>query len=114
SSLDQLEAALDRPARTASDSEAPVLVRRDALPSATGTLEEMECGKLARLHVRVEGEVRIFVIPDPAAIQVASGTGEPVELQCGRQKNALTLRIEYQALPGSPDVAGLVRTLEVK
>jgi tetratricopeptide (TPR) repeat protein len=115
SSLDQLETAIDRPARMRSDTAPSVLVRQDAsLPRVTGKLEEMECGKLARLHVRVEGAVWIFVIPDPAAIPIASATGEPVELQCGRQKNAPTLRVEYQVVPGSPDVAGLVRTLEVK
>jgi len=133
SSLDQLRAALDHPVRSAapprddSDGEAPRLVRRDSmpaqpaegpkstpLPAVEGTLENMECGKLARLHVRVDGVVKIFVIPVPSKISIASGSGEPVELECGTQKKAAALRIEYQPMPGTLDVTGLVRTLAFK
>jgi tetratricopeptide (TPR) repeat protein len=137
SSLDRLERSVEVPQRTAAAArpvieteDAPRLVRRadpqpagedaattpppPALPVMEGTLETMECGKLARLHVRVDGKFRIFVMPDPRAVSIRSGTGEPLDLQCGAQKPARTVRIEYQALPGQADAAGLVRSLEFK
>jgi hypothetical protein len=100
SSLDRLMAAL--------------AVKEQALPSVEGVLESMECGTLARLHVRVSGEIKIFVIPDPRHIAVSGGSGQSMQLQCGPQKNPAALRIEYQAMPGGTDVAGLVRSLEFK
>jgi tetratricopeptide (TPR) repeat protein len=97
--------------------EAPALPQ---LPSVEGMLEDMECGTLARLHVRVEGEVEIFVIPDPSKVAIHGTNGETIELQCGPQKPPRALRIAYQALPASPrptsmaGVAGVVRTLEFR
>ena len=96
----------------ASEETAPVSA--PALPSVEGTLESMECGKLARLHVRVDGKVAIFVIPDPRAVSIRGGSGEPVDLQCGAQNPPKPVRLEYSALPGAADAAGLVRTLEFK
>ena len=85
-----------------------------ALPSVEGTLEHLECGKAARLHVRTDGKIRIFVITDPRSVTIRSGNGAPVDLQCGPQKPPRALRIEYEALPGQPDAAGQVRSLEFK
>jgi hypothetical protein len=93
------------------DPEAPAA---PSLPVVEGTLENMECGSLARLHVRVEGTLKIFVIPDPTKVSIRSGSGEAVELQCGVQSPARALRLEYQAMPSVPGVTGLVRTLEFK
>jgi tetratricopeptide (TPR) repeat protein len=133
SSLERLERSLEspKPVRAAvpvvEDGGAPRMVRREAsepasvaapakaaLPAMEGSLEMMECGKLARLHVRVEGKVSIFVIPDPTAVTIRSGTGESVELQCGAQRPARAVRIEFSRIAGQGDVAGLVRTLELK
>jgi tetratricopeptide (TPR) repeat protein len=132
-SLDRLQQSVDRPApsRTPApgvqDSEdAPRLVRRAQQPDdvrqespaapnfpfAEGSLEVMECDTLARLHVRIDGVIKIFVIPDPT--KVSNGGGTPVDIQCGPQKPPRPLRLEYQALPSLPGVTGLVRTLELK
>ncbi len=67
---------------------------------------------MARLHVRVDGTLKIFIIPDPTKVSIRNGAGEPVELQCGPQSPPRTLRLEYQSLPAMPGVTGLVRTLE--
>jgi tetratricopeptide (TPR) repeat protein len=131
--LDRLDRALASPAAqvsptSAGDSGPPRMVRRapppettaapsepaPVLPFVEGALENMECGKLARLHVRVDAEVRVFVIPDPHAVTIRGGAGEPIDLQCGAQKPARQVRIEYQALPVQSDAAGLVRSLEFK
>src|SRR5258708_27049775 len=85
-SLDQLEAALNR---------------RDSSLSMEGTLEEMECGKLARLHVRSGTDIKIFVMPDPRTLG-------SVNLTCGPQNNPLPLRVEYQPLPAGAHATGLV------
>ena len=135
-SLDRLQQALDRPASLAGvtvpsggeDGEAPHLLRRPSdeapverseppvaqLPSVEGTLEDMECGALARLHVRADGAVRIFVIPDPTKVSIHGTNGQSIELQCGVQKPPRALRIEYQPVPSMAGVAGVVRTLEVR
>lgn len=132
-SLDRLERSLEsQPATVAAVPEtenggAPLMVRREAtepipagapaepaLPAVEGSLEMMECGKPARLHVRAEGKVSIFVIPDPRAVTIRSGSGESVELRCGAQRPAREVRIEYSKAPGQGDVAGLVRTLEFR
>src|SRR5258706_2934960 len=91
-SLDQLEAALNR---------------RDASLAIEGTLEEMECGKIARLHVRSGADIQIFVMPDPRTVV-------SVNLTCGPQNNPVRLRVEYQPLPAGADANGLVRSLEVR
>jgi hypothetical protein len=83
-------------------------------PLVEGTLEEMECGKLARLHVRVDGEIRIFVIPDPTRVVTRTGSGGTIRMQCGPQKPPSAVRIEYQELPAADGVAGLVRALDFK
>ena len=137
-SLDRLDRALETPPvraesgrseRTSGDSaEAPRMVHQGpaqeteapqaqpapALPSVEGTFEHLECGKPARLHVRVAGKIRIFLIADPGSVTIRNGNGAPVDLQCGPQKPPRALRIEYQAQPGQPDTAGLVRSLEFK
>ena len=64
----------------------------------------MECGALARLHVRVERDVKIFVMPD----------SEKSSISCGPQKPPRALRLEYQAMPAMAGVAGLVRSLEFR
>jgi hypothetical protein len=92
-SLDQLEAALNPGAR--------------ATLSIEGTLEEMECGNLARLHVRSGSDIRIFVMPDPRTLP-------SVNLTCGPQKNPRPLRVEYQPLPAGSGSNGLVRALEFR
>ena len=84
------------------------------LPQAEGALENMECGTLARLHVRVDGALKIFIIPDPTKVSIRHGAGEPVELQCGPQSPPRALHLEYQSLPSMPGVTGLVRSLEFK
>ncbi|MGB7761071.1 MAG: tetratricopeptide repeat protein [Bryobacteraceae bacterium] len=134
-SLDRLDRALETPApravarppeRTTDDSvEAPRLVHGSpaqetaappapALPSMEGMFEHLECGKSARLHVRVEGKIRVFVITDPESVTIRNDNGAPVELQCGPQKPPRALRVEYQPLPGQPEAAGRVRALEFK
>jgi tetratricopeptide (TPR) repeat protein len=75
-------------------------------PLVEGTLENMECGTLARLHVRVDGAVKIFLFPDPTKAPIG------VELQCGPQVPPRALRIEYQELPSASGATGLIRTLE--
>jgi len=133
--LDQLEQALNRPARridagsapgtpTSEDASPPHLMRRETtatparelpkLPAVEGKLEEMECGQIARLHVRVGEAIQIFLIPDPTKIVISSGSGEAVSLQCGEQKPARTLHIEYQAVSPASGATGLVRTLEFR
>jgi hypothetical protein len=92
-------------------SEPPALSQ---LPSVEGTLENMECGALARLHVRADGAVSVFVIPDPTKVTIHGTNGKSIELQCGQQKPPRALRIEYQPLPSMPGVAGVVRTLEFR
>jgi tetratricopeptide (TPR) repeat protein len=84
-SLDQLDAALNRPV------------------ALDGTLEEMECGKLARLHVHSGGEIKILLMPVP-----------PVKVQCGPQKNPPRVHVEFQSLPAGSDANGLVRALEFR
>lgn len=83
-SLDQLESALERTVRV------------------DGVLESLECGSLARLHVRLGDQVKLFLMPN------LSSTG----LSCGPQKSQPRVRIEYQPLPPTSEVAGLVRSLE--
>jgi Flp pilus assembly protein TadD len=100
-SLDQLAAALDR--------NEPA-----TFPSVEGALVSVECGKLAQLHVRVDGSIRIFVIPDLRGIKVMSADGKRVDLPCGAQENPPAVRIGYQSLPGGNGAAGLVRTLEFR
>ena len=118
------ETAPQRPAG-ADSGEPPRLGRREAAPAATpaqsppppaveGNLEQMECGRLARLHVRVGNAVQIFVILDPTAVSIRSGTGEPVELKCGALNPPRALRLEYQPLPAASGTTGLVRSLEFK
>jgi tetratricopeptide (TPR) repeat protein len=94
------------------ETRAPQDAPAQVLPSAAGTFEHLECGKPARLHVRVDGKVLIFAITDPDSVIMRSGNGAAVELQCGAQKPPRAVHIEYQALPGQPDVAGAVRSLE--
>ncbi len=94
-SLDQLQTALDRPA---------------PLPAVEGTLESLECGHIARLHVRTAGEVKIFIMPDPRAVRANT----VAQLECGPQKNPPRVRIEYQSLPEASGVTGLVRALEFR
>ncbi len=134
-SLDRLQKSMDRPAASrtpapaAQDTEdVPRLVRRAQQPAdiggespaepnfplAEGSLEDMECASVARLHVRVDGVIKIFVIPDPTKVSTRSGTGGQLDIQCGPQKPPRPLRLEYQALPSLPGVTGLVRTLEFK
>jgi len=131
--LDRLERAVAGPTaqehtETAEAAEPPRMVRRElapavvtaphppapapVYPSVEGTLENMECAKLARLHVRSDGKMRIFVIPDPRAVTIHGGNGEAIDLQCGLQRPPRRVRIEYQPLPMQTDVAGLVRSLE--
>ena len=94
-SLDQLQAALDRPA---------------PLPAVEGTLESLDCGQIARLHVRIGESVRIFVMPDPRAVRANLG----IELECGPQKSPARVRLEYQALPDASGADGLVRSIEFR
>ena len=98
----------------AQESEALHAQPAPALPFIEGMFEHLECGKAARLHVRVDGKVRIFVINDPRSVTIRNGNGAPVDLDCGPQKPPHAVRIEYQASPGQPDAAGLVRSLEFK
>lgn len=98
----------------AQETEAPQAEPASALPSVVGTLEHLECGKFARLHVRTDGKIRIFVITDPRSVTIRNGNGAPVDLQCGPQKPPRAVRIEYQALPGQPNAVDLVHSLEFK
>jgi Flp pilus assembly protein TadD len=132
--LDQLQAAFDHntpidtaPPEDHSPDAPPRIVRRDTvpnredtpskpspLPAIEGKLELMDCGTPAKLHVRTADGVRVFVIPDPAAVHIANG-GAPVDLHCGDQKNEPMVRIEYQAEPsGVANVTGIVRTIEFR
>jgi len=102
------------PRAQASQPEAPRKAPAPPLPSAEGTFEHLECGKVARLHVRVDSKVRIFVITDPSSVTIGSGNGAPVDLQCGPQHPPRAVRIEYQESAGQPGSPGVVRTLEFK
>jgi hypothetical protein len=77
-------------------------------------LESLECGQIARLHVRVDGAERIFVIPDPRAVGMRGGNGEAVDLECGPQKPPHAVRIEYQAVAARAGGEGVVLSLEFK
>ena len=129
-SLDRLAAAAESPARAGAsviedNTGAPRMMRRadvverkeevvahaPKLPSVEGALENMECGTLARLHVRVDGALRVFLIPDPSKVAIGSGSGATVEMQCGVQKPPKPLRIEYQEIAAGQ---ALVRVLEFK
>jgi tetratricopeptide (TPR) repeat protein len=130
--LDRLERSLTSPAPRKPDpdtaEEAPRITRRadapspetppapaaPALPALEGTFEAMDCGALARLHVRAEGKVSIFVIPDPRGVTIRNGNGQPIDLQCGPQKPPRPVRIEYQPSPAASGTAGIVRALEFK
>jgi tetratricopeptide (TPR) repeat protein len=144
-SLDRLLQSVDRPVNVranapvdSGDSAPPRLIRRPApaeesknedvkevkaempalrsWPHVEGTLEVMECGKLARLHVRVGDAVKIFVIPDPTKVDVRSGSGAAVEMTCGPQHPPRALSLDYQELPAAAAMgaAGLVRSLEFR
>jgi Flp pilus assembly protein TadD len=106
-------ASLDRLQQAVSSDESGS-VPAPGLPLVEGMLENMECGKLARLHVRVDGAVRIFVIPDPTRVVTRTGSGGAMRMQCGPQRPPRAVRIEYQELPAAEGVAGLVRTLDFK
>jgi len=84
------------------------------LPSVDGTFEHLECGKTARLHVRTNGKVQIFLIADPNSVTIRSGNGAPVDLLCGPQRPPRAVRIEYQVSRAEPGAAGVVRSLEFK
>jgi hypothetical protein len=62
--------------------------------SAAGTLEQVDClrGQMM-LHIRADGKLVRFRIPDPAKIVLAGG-GEQ-NLACGVQKPARRIRIDY-------------------
>jgi Flp pilus assembly protein TadD len=94
--LEQLETALGRMAPK----------REAVLASVEGTLEQIECGQVARLHVRTGSGMKVFVSPDLRAI---SG-----ELECGAQRKPLTVRVQYQALPSASGEVGLLRSLEFR
>jgi tetratricopeptide (TPR) repeat protein len=129
-SLDRLEQSLQRPARAAppprraldEEPDPPTLRRRTEtaepapatlqLLAVQGALENMECGTLAKLHVRVNGTLLTFLIPDPTKVAIQGADGEPVELTCGPQKTPRRLRLEYQAVNPVPGITGLVRSLE--
>jgi len=141
-SVDRLVSALERPAAEAralevarevapppkvDDDDGPPRIRRGsneepgeevaqppAPPSVEGTLEVMDCGVLAKLHVRISGAVKIFVIPDPTKVSIYGSDGKPVEMQCGPQKPARSLKLGYRPIAGMPDIAGAVISLEFK
>jgi tetratricopeptide (TPR) repeat protein len=96
------------------ESDAPKTQPAPALPSVAGIFEHLECGKSARVHVRVDGRILIYVIADPASVDVRGGDGATVDLQCGPQKPARPIRIEYEPVAGQPDAPGVVRALEFK
>lgn len=75
-------------------------------PAVEGTLQSVDCqGKTARLHIRVKGADRLFLIPD---LNAAKG------LTCGPASD-IAVRIEFQAMPvGAEGADGLVRKLEFK
>lgn len=85
-----------------------------AAPAVEGMLESLECGQIARLHVRVDGAERIFVIPDPRAVGMRGGSGEAVDLRCGPQKPPHAVRIEYQTIAARAGAEGVVLSLEFK
>ena len=114
--LDRLEQALAHRATPAPPQREEVgdEPANPPLSVAQGTLENMECGTLAKLYVRVDGTLHAFVIPDPTKVAIQGAGGESVELTCGAQKTPRPLRLEYQAVPAMPGVTGLIRTLEFK
>lgn len=96
------------------ESEAPKARTEPALPSVAGIFEHLECGKSARLHVRVDGKVLIYVIADPLSVDIRNGNGAAVDLQCGPQKPPRPIRIEYEPVAGQPDAPGVVRAIEFR
>ena len=75
-------------------------------PVVEGALESVDCqGTTARLHVRVKGSERLFLVPDLAAAK---------DLACGPGANS-AVRIEFQAMPvGAEGADGIVRKLEIR
>ncbi|MEO8595379.1 MAG: hypothetical protein ABI759_18810 [Candidatus Solibacter sp.] len=108
------EDTLPRLKRRPGEQEPEEALQRPAGPAVEGALEIMECGTVARLHLRVAGAVKVFVIPDPSKVAIQGADGKPVELQCGAQKPPRPLRLEYQPLPALPGVTGAVLSLEFK
>lgn len=85
-----------------------------ARSSVEGMFEELECGKSARLHVRVDGKPLVFVITDPDKVVIGGNDGATVDLQCGAQKPPRAIRIEYESVAGAPDAPGVVRALQFR
>ena len=110
--IQRLRESLNRPGAVDAAAPAARVAPPVALPAVEGTLESMECGEVARLHVRVGESEKVFVIPDPAIVTIGGENGTPVELECGPQKPPRRLRIEFQVLPSMPAVTGIVRTLK--
>ena len=110
--LDRLNRALEVTAPQAAAAEWPRAPTAPALPVIEGSLENLECGKPARLQVRSGGMVLVFLIADPRSVAIRGAAGAPLALQCGAQKPPRPVRIEYQILPAQPNAAGQVRSLE--
>jgi tetratricopeptide (TPR) repeat protein len=74
-------------------------------PVVEGLLESVECqGKVAKLHMKVNGVEKVFLAPDLTGLAGFS---------CG-SKPAAKLRLEYQLLPaGASGADGIVKMMEI-
>jgi hypothetical protein len=61
--------------------------------TVTGTLQRIECGRVARWHVAVQaGKPQIFTVPDPRKIAIIGS--QQVMLGCGAQRPPRKVRVE--------------------
>lgn len=121
--IDQLLAAIDeRPMEQPAPSAAAKVYNgtelaggpsRDRLPTSTGMFTELVCeGDTARMAVTNNGAVTWFLMDDPQAIAIHSGSESTINLSCGRQKPRL-VTVHYMAQPDAEKkTAGLVRAID--
>lgn len=86
-----------------------VLTRR--LPSVAGTFVEFDCTKKQQRFVLKTPEGKVsFLMDDPEKIFIRGRDSATIELNCGAQKEAVPVWIEYDPPPASEaDVRGIAR-----
>jgi tetratricopeptide (TPR) repeat protein len=90
----------------------PVLARRR--PSMSGDFAAFDCsGPQPKLLLKTETGDKTFLVDDPNNIAIQGAGSGTTELECGPQKNARRVRVEYVA-PNSPQtgIDGLLRALK--
>lgn len=91
-------------ARSSSAAQQPVVVL-----SARGTLVEFQCGDQPHVILNTAQGRKDFVILTPDDMQISGSDAGHVDFECGEQKPAKTVRIEYSAPPDGMKVDGVAR-----